>query len=82
MSSEDSPDQFLILSEALYAQRARWKALVQFLVDTKVIKREAEDVFEELDKRADDIMGEELRDARVARNAADLKLAWSKLPKQ
>ena len=81
MTEED----YAILQEVAdiaFRTRCEWKALVQMLIDQKLMKGTEEEIVRELELRAKDIMNEELRDAKVSIRARALLEAWSKLPKQ
>ena len=82
MTEDDLNAVLHLLAESLYAERARWKALVQMLVEQKRLKGSEEEVFAELDLRADDIIADELLEASIEERARKLKAAWDKLPKQ
>jgi hypothetical protein len=68
--------------EAAHKSRSEWKALVQMLIDRKVLKGKEEKIMAELEARAQDIRTEEIRDAKVDALAAELREAWNKLPRQ
>jgi hypothetical protein len=68
--------------EAAHRSRSEWKALVQMLIDRKILKGEEEKIMTELEAREQDIRTEELRDARVDSLARELREAWNKLPEQ
>jgi hypothetical protein len=82
MTNKQIEDLLADLTQRSFETHCRYVALVQMLIDRKIIKGKDQKILEELELRAADIKREDLNEAWVRQRARKLREAWSKLPTQ